>query len=165
MKIRKQHFFFGLKISTITLTSPTSCNKVIHPLTFIVTVTMGLCLVVLNTSLGLAITRFGKTTLISKFIFHEKHFKRTEYFCNHIVIVLKASWLIISMFSGLAIIWTNQFYVNTVLMILHMSTIICCTVLCGVFGDLFPTHLRYFMRVYNFNESINICLYFSGPWH
>lgn len=56
---------------------------------------------------------------------------------NHIV-----SWLMISMLSGIAIIWTNIFYVNTAFMILLISAVVCSSVVCGVFGDLFPTHLR-----------------------
>lgn len=53
------------------------------------------------------------------------------------------SWLMISMLSAMTVIWTNIFYVNTAFMILLISTVVCSSVVCGVFGDLFPTHLRY----------------------
>lgn len=54
-----------------------------------------------------------------------------------------ASWLALNTVSVLAIIWTNQFYVNNGFMIILISMNICCGLLASVYGDLFPTHLRY----------------------
>lgn len=58
--------------------------------------------------------------------------------------------------SAFALIWTKNYYLNSALIILIISTSACGTNICAVVGDLFPTHLRYDSGIHIFFNFFKI---------
>lgn len=54
-----------------------------------------------------------------------------------------AVWLVIAAVSALAMVWTNQFYLNVAMAILMLTCGNAGNILSAVAADLFPTHFKY----------------------
>lgn len=104
--------------------------------TFNVSILLGCVLFVLSVAISYAMKRFGKIFLLSKHL--------TTFSFNLLIKYLfSASWLIIGTFSYFGLILGKEFHLNSMFMILVISTLCCAAILSGVVGDLFPTHLRF----------------------
>lgn len=64
--VHKKTITLIYKCSTTIPADLVSCNIIIDPITFKVTLTLGLCLLVLNISLGFIVNRFGTKSVLSK---------------------------------------------------------------------------------------------------
>lgn len=67
------------------------------------------------------------------------HFK----YSNSLFVVSIAVWLVIAAVSALAMVWTNQFYMNVAMAILMLTCGNAGNILSAVAADLFPTHFKY----------------------
>lgn len=53
-----------------------------------------------------------------------------------------AGWLLFSTVSTIALLWTNNFYLNVALLIAMHTCGNCGSILSAVAADLFPTHFK-----------------------
>lgn len=57
-------------------------------------------------------------------------------------VFFKAIWFLSASIAAFALIYGTKFHLNAFYMIVIMSCTASVASMCGVFGDLFPTHLR-----------------------
>lgn len=61
-----------------------------------------------------------------------------------------AGWLVAAGLAGFALIWTDNFYVNTALIIALLSSGNNGSILSAVSADLFPTHFKYVKKLWRY---------------